>query len=55
LPLDCTALLRIRRGSNCLDGLNVVEVSVADIRVEHDIKLMDFTKWLERPGGSPRE
>jgi hypothetical protein len=36
-------------------GLNVVEVSVADVRVEHEVKLMDFTKWLERAGGSPRE
>src|ERR1700732_1413940 len=36
-------------------GLNVVKVSVADVRVEHEVKLMDFTKWLEKPGGSPRE
>jgi hypothetical protein len=36
-------------------GLNVVTVSVADIRVEHEVKLMDFTKWLDRTGGSPRE
>ena len=36
-------------------GLNVVKVSVADIRVEHEVKLVDFTKWLERTGGSPRD
>jgi len=36
-------------------GLNVVRVSVADVRVEHEVKLMDFTKWLEKVGGSPRE
>jgi hypothetical protein len=36
-------------------GLNAVKVSVADVRVEHEVKLMDFTKWLEKPGGSPRE
>ncbi len=36
-------------------GLNVVKVSVADVRVEHEVKLMEFTKWLERDGGSPRE
>jgi len=30
-------------------------VSVADVRVEHEVKLMDFTKWLEKNGGSPRE
>jgi hypothetical protein len=39
------------------DGpLNVVKVSVADVRVEHEVKLVDFTKWLEKIGGSsPRE
>jgi hypothetical protein len=39
------------------DGpLNVVKVSVADVRVEHEVKLADFTKWLEKIGGSsPRE
>jgi hypothetical protein len=36
-------------------GLNIVRVSVADVRVEHEVKLMDFTKWLERTNGSPRE
>jgi hypothetical protein len=39
------------------DGpLNVVKVSVADVRVEHEVKLVDFTKWVEKTGGlSPRE
>ena len=36
-------------------GLNVVKVSVADVRVEHEVKLGDFTKWLDKTGGSPRE
>jgi hypothetical protein len=36
-------------------GLNVVRVSVADVRIEHEVKLMEFTKWLERDGASPRE
>jgi hypothetical protein len=35
-------------------GLNVVKVSVADVRVEHEVKLTDFTKWLARTGGSSR-
>src|SRR5215469_17582901 len=36
-------------------GVNV-KVSIADVRVEHELKLSDFTKWLDRPGGvSPRE
>ena len=34
----------------------IVKVSVADVRVEHQVKLADFTKWLERPGAkSPRD
>jgi hypothetical protein len=37
------------------EGLNAVRVSVADVRVEHEVKLMDFTRWLDRTGGSPRE
>jgi len=36
-------------------GFNVVKVSVAHVRVEHEVKLGDFTKWLDRTGGSPRE
>jgi hypothetical protein len=48
----------IRRGewvAGIDQGLKVVKVPVADIRFEHEVKLMDLTKWLERPGGSPRE
>src|ERR1700731_4640731 len=37
------------------EGFNVVKVSVADVRVEHEVKLRDFTKWVEKTGGSPRE
>ena len=37
------------------DGANVVKVSVADVRVEHEVRIMDFTKWLERSAVSPRE
>jgi len=33
--------------------LNVVKVSVADVRIEHEVKRMEFTKWLERDGASP--
>ena len=36
-------------------GLNVVKVSVADVRIENEVKRMEFTKWLERDGASPRE
>lgn len=36
-------------------GSGVVKVSVADVRVEHEVKLKDFLSWLESPGKSPRE
>jgi len=36
-------------------GFNAVKVSVADVRVEHEVKLGNFTKWLEKAGGSPRD
>lgn len=33
-----------------------IKVSIADVRVEHEVKLSDFTQWLDKPGGvSPRE
>jgi hypothetical protein len=41
------------RGSR--KDLNVVKVSVASVSVEHQVKMQDFTNWLERKGGSPRE
>lgn len=37
------------------ERFNVVTVSVGDVRVEHQVQLKDFTKWLEKIGGSPRE
>jgi len=51
-------LAAIRRNdwvAGIAEGFNVVKVSVADVRVEHEVKLGDFTKWLERTGGSPRD
>ena len=42
------AIRRIEWAAGFAQGLSVVRVSVADVRVEHDVKLMDFTKWLER-------
>jgi hypothetical protein len=38
-----------------VEGHGVVKVSVTDVRVEHEVKLGDFTKWLETNGRSPRE
>jgi hypothetical protein len=37
------------------EGHGVVKVAVTDVRVEHEVKLGEFTKWLETKGRSPRE
>jgi len=29
-------------------GLNAVKVRVMNVPVEYEVRLMDFTKWLER-------
>jgi hypothetical protein len=38
-----------------IPGMNVVKVSVANVPVQHEVRLQEFTKWLEKPSGSPRE
>jgi hypothetical protein len=45
------------RGREWVAGITqgTVKVSVAHVRVEHEVKMVEFTKWLDRPGGSPRE
>lgn len=46
------------RGHDWVAGLQqgIIKVSVANVRVEHHVKLADFTKWLERThAASPRE
>jgi hypothetical protein len=36
-------------------GLNPVTVQVTNVPVKHEVKLKDFTKWLDKSNGSPRE
>jgi hypothetical protein len=47
------------RKSEWVEGVEerfgMVKVSVAEVRVEHQVKIADFMKWLERPGRSPHE
>src|SRR5246127_4018608 len=46
------------RGNEWVAGVAqglTVRGSVSDVRVGHEVKVGDFTKWLERSGGSPRE
>jgi len=35
--------------------MNSVKVRVTNVAVEHEVRLKDFTAWLDRNGGSPRE
>ena len=37
------------------ERFGIVKVSVAEVRVEHQVKIADFMKWLERQGRTPRE
>ena len=36
-------------------GMNSAKVRVTNVAVEHEVPLKDFTNWLNRTGGSPRE
>lgn len=37
------------------ERFGIVKVSVAEVRVDHQVKIADLMKWLERPGRTPRE
>ena len=37
------------------EGLATVRVSVTSIPIEHTVKMRDFTNWVERKGGSPKD
>jgi hypothetical protein len=45
------------RGNDWVEGLagvlNTVTVCVKNVQVEHAVRVGEFTKWLERKGGSP--
>jgi hypothetical protein len=47
------------RGNDWVEGiagsLNPVTVCVKNVQVEHTILIGEFTKWLERKGGTPAE
>jgi hypothetical protein len=52
------AIAALRRDDWVVDiprGQNIVNVSVANVRADHQVKMADFERWLEKPGGSPRE
>lgn len=36
-------------------GLNTVKVQVKSVQIEHEVKIVEFMKWVERKGGSPSD
>ena len=55
---DALGILAIReqeRAGQIAEGLNTVDVSVSNVPVTHSVMVQDFTKWLHRNGGTPRE
>ena len=37
------------------EGVAAVRVSATQIPIEHTVKMKDFTNWVERAGGSPKQ
>jgi len=55
VPQGLAALRKNEWVEGIEERFGFVKVSVADVRVEHQVKIADFMKWLERPGRTPRE
>ena len=50
------ATLRGREWVNGVpQGHSIIKVRLAEMPVEQQVKVIEFTKWLERTGGSPRD
>lgn len=41
--------------SELAEAYNTVRVTAVPVPVEHTVKLKDFTQWVDRHGGSPRD
>ena len=55
VALDLAAIRTDEWVTGIAQGLNPVKVRVTNVTVEHEVRLMDFTQWLDGTGGSPRE
>jgi len=55
VALGLVALRGNRWVTGTPDGFAPVKVRVMEISVEHEVKLKDFTKWLDRTGTTPKE
>jgi hypothetical protein len=55
VALGMAAIRTDEWASGIAQGLNPVTVQVSSVSVKHEVRLMDFTKWLDKANGSPRE
>jgi len=55
VSLGLVALRESDRVAGIPEGLAAVRVSVTSIPIEHTVKMRDFTNWVERKGGSPKD
>jgi hypothetical protein len=50
--------LRAIRGRDWVEGLREqfkVDVSVSEIPVRHSVEMKEFSSWLQRDGGAPKD
>ena len=55
VALGITAIRTSDRATGIAQGLTTFKVRVTNVPVEHEVALKDFTKWLDKTNGSPRE
>jgi hypothetical protein len=55
VALGLTAIRGNKWVAGIADGFCAVKVRVMDVPVDHEVKLKDFTNWLDRRGTSPKE
>jgi hypothetical protein len=55
VALGMAAIRKSDWATGIAQGLNTVKVRVTNVPVEHEVALKDFTKWLDKTNGSPRE
>jgi hypothetical protein len=51
VALGMAAIRSDEWASGIAQGLNPVTVQVSNVPVKHEVRLMDFTKWLDKTNG----
>ena len=55
VALGLSAIRKQEWAAETPHGLNTVDVRVSAVAMTHSVKMLDFHRWLDRKGGSPRE